>query len=955
MTKCVGSFGMNGMAQRDTMNGSEDNEKSPLYWKEEGNAAFKESDWHSAVKCYSKAVQLTKEDGPEKSVYLKNRAAAYLKLGENEKALADCTAALDVVPNDPKSLFRRCQALEALDRLEEAYKDARQVHTVDPGNKAIQPVLARLHGVVQERLKLMSQTSNKVAKMFEIAFDMSADREKREQALNNMVVLARDNAGSEVMFKDGVVSKVASLLKLEKNGEIFLSCVRIIGELCKENLDRTKAILHELGVPWFLDILNCSKEEQVNAAQYCLQTILNTLSGMINKPESKPNPELCAANKSEIDTLLTCLLFSVTSRTMSGLGRDAIIELIMRNVHYSALDWASRLVEIRGLQRLMEVASELKEYEYESAMEITDSTRSLVSVCLARIYENMYYDKARQDFVSNIDDFVKGKLITPEIESKVRVVVALTSLLLGPLDVGNNIIARDGMMEMILVMAGSDDILQQKVACECIIAASSKKDKVKSIIAQGVNILKKLYQSKEDSIRVRALVGLCKLGSSGGTDASIRPFADGATTKLAEACRRFLISPSKDADMRRWAAEGLSYLTLDADVKEKLITDKAAIQALIELAKTGNQAAVYGVVTTFVNLCNAYEKQEVIPEMIELAKFAKHHIPEDHELDDPDFVSKRLIILAKEGITSALVALSKTESHNSKELIARIFNAICSQQELRGIVVQQGGAKALLQMALEGTEKGIRHAAQALARIGITMNPEVAFPGQRNVEVIRPLLSLLHPECSALENFEALLALCNLAGLNETVRLRIIKEHGVARIESYMFEEHEMLRRAATQVITNLILSPELVKSYEGANDKTKYLVLLSADEDTETAMAASGALAQLTAMSKKCCKKMVEVETWTETMRSLLGNPNVDLQYRGVYIANNLMQSCKEVAEKLIATDVMEILMALSLLEAADEKVKKHALLALSTAEKWKLIKKPGTEPDEENEDDLE
>lgn len=61
---------------------------------------------------------------------------------------------------------------------------------------------------------------------------------------------------------------------------------------------------------------------------------------------------------------------------------------------------------------------------------------------------------------------------------------------------------------------------------------------------------------------------------------------------------------------------------------EKLIEDKTAIQALLELAKTGEQNVVYGVVTTFVNLVNAYEKQEILPEMIELAKFAKHHIPQ---------------------------------------------------------------------------------------------------------------------------------------------------------------------------------------------------------------------------------------------------------------------------------------------------------------------------------------
>ena len=54
---------------------------------------------------------------------------------------------------------------------------------------------------------------------------------------------------------------------------------------------------------------------------------------------------------------------------------------------------------------------------------------------------------------------------------------------------------------------------------------------------------------------------------------------------------------------------------------------------------------IYGVVSTLVNLCNAYDKQEIIPEMIELAKFAKRHIPEEHELDDPDFVTKRVTVM----------------------------------------------------------------------------------------------------------------------------------------------------------------------------------------------------------------------------------------------------------------------------------------------------------------------
>lgn len=48
----------------------------------------------------------------------------------------------------------------------------------------------------------------------------------------------------------------------------------------------------------------------------------------------------------------------------------------------------------------------------------------------------------------------------------------------------------------------------------------------------------------------------------------------GALEKLTEACRRFLLSPSKDLTIKRWAVEGLSYLTLDADVKEQLVQVK---------------------------------------------------------------------------------------------------------------------------------------------------------------------------------------------------------------------------------------------------------------------------------------------------------------------------------------------------------------------------------------------
>ena len=97
-------------------------------------------------------------------------------------------------------------------------------------------------------------------------------------------------------------------------------------------------------------------------------------------------------------------------------------------------------------------------------------------------------------------------------------------------------------------------------------------------------------------------------------------------------CCRYLTNPAKDFDLRKWAAEGLSYLTLDADVKEELCRDTEALSALFGLAKSPDKTVTYGVVSCLVNCTNTYDKNEdAFPEMVELAKYAKHHIPEQHE------------------------------------------------------------------------------------------------------------------------------------------------------------------------------------------------------------------------------------------------------------------------------------------------------------------------------------
>lgn len=107
--------------------------------------------------------------------------------------------------------------------------------------------------------------------MMDIAFEMKENNEKRETAMNNLLVLARERAGAEIMFNDGIVSKITKILKLEKNEEIITIAIRIITELCKDNINRTKDILKHIGIPWCLEMINSKISERVNAAQYYLQ------------------------------------------------------------------------------------------------------------------------------------------------------------------------------------------------------------------------------------------------------------------------------------------------------------------------------------------------------------------------------------------------------------------------------------------------------------------------------------------------------------------------------------------------------------------------------------------------------------------------------------------------------------------------------------------------------------
>ncbi|XP_062317913.1 protein unc-45 homolog A [Osmerus eperlanus] len=933
-------------------------DKDPASLKEEGNALFKAGDMQGALCCYSKALKLS-DSQTENAVLHRNRSACYLKLEDYTKAEVDASKALNADPSDVKALFRRAQALQKLGRLDQAFMDAQRCAQLEPKNKAFQELLRQMGAQIQQKSIQMNSTDSRVQQMFSLLLDASAKASDKQKAAQNLVVLSREEAGAEQIFRNDGVKLIQRLLA-SKQEELVLSSLRTMVGLCTGHQSRTMAIVNELGMEQLCDVMGSGASTVSLAACHLLQVMFEALTeGMMREIRGK-NEAMLPEPSRELRSMLRHLVDMMPASSVSGPGRDSALNLLVKQVPRKSQRNPDNTLTLwvidQGLKKILEVAGTVP--DISDGPPLTDNTHMSCSVLLSKLYEDLKSDAERENFNKLCEEYVEQHFSRPGLESKLRAIQTVSVLLQGPSDVGNRTLEMSGMMDAVIALCASEDVCHQQVAVEALIHAAGKAKRASFITANGVALLKDLYKKSEnDRIRVRALVGLCKLGSAGGTDFSMKQFAEGSTLKLAKQCRKWLCNESLPPTSRRWAIEGLAYLTFDADVKEDLVEDKNALQAMFQLAKSEDKTVLFAVGSTLVNCTNSYDVEKPDAQMVELAKYAKQHVPEEHPKDSPSFVEKRLSKLLEAGVVSALVCMVKHESpaltESCRECIARVFLAVVERQEDRGTVVAQGGGKALLPLVSESTDVGRTKAAQALAKITITSNPEIAFPGERIYEVVRPLVSLLCLECTLLQNFEALMALTNLAGISERLRQKIIKEKAVAKVEGYMFEEHDLVRAAATECMCNLVLSTEVQKLYlaEG-NDRLKMLVLYSGEDDERLRRAASGTLAMLTSEQPELCARIPGTTThWLEIIQALLLSDNKDLRHRGAVVVMNLMQAQRSLAESLMESEVLEILSVLAKGGAAEhESISRAAQQCLDKAIEYGIIKSgeggEGTEP---------
>ncbi|KFQ57628.1 Protein unc-45 A, partial [Pelecanus crispus] len=628
--------------------------------------------------------------------------------------------AIEADGRDMKALFRRSQALQKLGRLDQAVSDLQRCVSLEPKNKAFQEALRALGSSMHEKMKTMSCTDSKVEQMFQILLDPEEkDADKKQKAAQNLIVLAREEAGAEKIFQSDGVRLLTQLLDTAK-ADLMLAALRTLVGLCSGHRSRTMAILAELGAPRLSAVLGVEHEQVSLAACNLLHVMFDSLKEGLQKDFRGKEDAVVLDSSKDLKLLIKHLLELLALEGASAHGRDNALNLLIKVVPRKSPKETNNSMSLwvidQGLKKILEVGGTV--CGAPGSLPVTENSRMSASVLLSKLYDDLKCDAERENFHHLCEDYVKSWFEGHELSGKLRAIQTVSCLLQGPSDAGNRVLELEGIMDSVLSLCASVCEAHQLVAVEALIHAADKAKRASFITANGVSLLKEIYKhSERDSIRIRALVGLCKLGSAGGTDFSMKQFAEGSTMKLAKR------NETIDAGTRRWAVEGLAYLTFDADVKEEFVEDKAAMQAMFHLAKSEDRSVLYAVASPLVNCTNSYDHEEPDPQMLELAKYAKQHIPEQHPK------------LLMAGVVSALACMVKSENpaltNSCRELISRVFLALVEEAEDRGGVVAQGGGKALIPLSLEGTEVGQTKAAQALAKITITSNPEMAFPGER--------------------------------------------------------------------------------------------------------------------------------------------------------------------------------------------------------------------------------
>ncbi|KAF2767157.1 ARM repeat-containing protein [Teratosphaeria nubilosa] len=415
--------------------------------------------------------------------------------------------------------------------------------------------------------------------------------------------------------------------------------------------------------------------------------------------------------------------------------------------------------------------------------------------------------------------------------------------------------------------------------------------------------LRNLTELREGESRALAALILAKLSEQS---------ADEMTAMLSD----LVLNDSQGVQ----AIEGLAYTSLQPRVKEEICRNQALLKKMVATLETSTMA--FSCLTVLSNLTTyrlvLSEEQKKMSQLKAYANVSKPTA--DDPLDDEKHVTGRCKkVLDVDTVPAITTACRQSTSPAVVASAVRVLLSLSKEQKHRAKMAQQGAIKLLLQIRdrIAKTDKSTaeaavieRSASHALARLLISVNPAHVFtsalPASSAVSALLPLLSVDSDseQRDLLPTFEALLALTNLASIEEDTPRDLIVRSVFDKIEDLLFNPNRMIQRATVELVCNLMAAPACVAKFaDGSNDSKRRLLILLAltdFEDLATRRAAGGALAALTQWDVAVSAVLsAEDSRGIKALLDLCRDENEEVLHRGLACVLNIVSAPSEVGEK--------------------------------------------------------
>lgn len=114
-----------------------------------------------------------------------------------------------------------------------------------------------------------------------------------------------------------------------------------------------------------------------------------------------------------------------------------------------------------GIPKLLRVAATVPELNLTNSLPLTPHTKMHVACCLSTVQDDLYSDTERDKYLEVVNEFVADLVKQDDFNCKIRAIACLGVVLQGPFDVGSSVIMKNNLINLMLEMADSDDLIQE--------------------------------------------------------------------------------------------------------------------------------------------------------------------------------------------------------------------------------------------------------------------------------------------------------------------------------------------------------------------------------------------------------------------------------------------------------------------------------------------------------------